>query len=83
MERHIALYNIPAFAGFIVVDIVPPVRVVQVIHGGRAKQEFNLVARHADFELFNKPGVDAIALGNIHSVHAARECYNEESNNKN
>ncbi len=74
--------DISVFTGFIVVDVVPPIRMVEVVNGGRAQQEFNLVARHADLELIDQPRIDAIALGDILSIHAARECYNEGSSNK-
>ncbi len=74
--------DISVFTGFIVVDVVPPIRMVEVVNGGRAEQELNLVARHADLELVDQLGVDSIALGDVYSIHAARECYNEGSSNK-
>jgi len=82
MKRHVALLDTPVFTGFIVVDVMPPIRMVEVVHRGRAKQELNLVARHADLKFFDQSGIDAITLGDIHSIHAARECYNKERCNK-
>ena len=76
MERHVPLFDIPAFTGFKVIDIVPPIGVVQVVNRGRAEQEFDLVACHSDFQSIDQFGIDSITLGDIHPIHTARECYN-------
>ena len=82
MKRHVALLDISVFTGLIEIDVVPSIRVVQVVNGGRTQQELDLVARHADLELIHQSRIDAIALGDILSIHATLECYNEGSGNK-
>ena len=58
---------------------MPLIWSVQVHDCWGAQQEFNLLARHADFQLFNQARVDPVTLRDIHSIHAAGECYNDAS----
>jgi len=48
----------------------------------RSQQKLDLVARHANFELFHQGRIDPIPLGYIHAIHTARQCYNGQSGNQ-
>ena len=61
---------------------MPLVRTKGIDNGGGAQQEFNLVARHTDFNLVDQLGLDTITLWDIHSIQAARGCYNEAASNQ-
>ena len=56
---------------------MPLIGSMRIEHSGRTQQKLDLVARHADFKPLDGSRVDSISLRDIHSIHAAGECYNE------
>ena len=61
---------------------MPLVRTKGIDNGRGAKKKFDLVARHTDFNPIDQLGLDTITLRDIHSIHAAGECYNDAACNQ-
>ena len=80
MQRHPARLVGLVIPGFQVVDIVPLIRPVGIEHSWGTQQKLDLVACHADFKSLDQCRVDSISLRDIHSIHAAGECYNDAAN---
>jgi hypothetical protein len=77
MQRHSAYHGYLITPGFQEVDIMPLIGSVGIEHSGRTQQKHDLVACHADFKALDRGRVDSVSLRDIHSIHAAGECYNE------